>query len=207
MQNSLESLETWCKVCANLGLNQLQKTERIVFAVLVIIRALGYQTFSVPIRRVWGSLPIRPHLSVSLCLCVLSSADLLLLRQLITNKKQNLFSVRSAEFIYGFFWFYSCTPSNFDSWLLGIARESSAHVTRERKNKSVEDSGPYSKKKRERERDEIPVKLGLFEFAASRGKRTGANSHFFRWMSSNISFSSRSWTGFVFFHAIPAGVN
>lgn len=44
----------------------------------------------------------------------------------------------------------------------------------------VEDSRPNSQKKTETETDELPVKLRLFEFAASRGKRTGANSHFFR---------------------------
>ncbi len=59
-----------------------------------------------------------------------------------------------------------------------IARESSAHVTSETKNKTAEDSRRNSQKKRGR--DELPVNLGLFEFAASRGKRTGANSRFFR---------------------------
>ncbi len=73
-------------------------------------------------------------LYLSLCLCVLSSTDLLLLLQLITNKKQKLCSVLPAEFIYGFLRFYSSTPSSFDSWLLGhSACEFCARNEREKK--------------------------------------------------------------------------
>lgn len=141
-------------MCANLGLDQLQKMERTVFAILVIIRALGYQTFSVPIRRVWGSLPIRPHLSISLSVSVFSHRQ-------ICFSFFSLSPTRNKSFV--LFYLLSLSTDFCDSTLarlpvlipdyLVIARASSAHVTSERKNKMVEDSRPNSQKKRERERE------------------------------------------------------
>jgi hypothetical protein len=124
--------------------------ERTVFAVLVIIRALGCQTFYVPIRRVWGSLPIRPHLSVSVS---------------VFSHRQICFSffslspTRNKSFV--LFYLLSLSTDICDYTLarlpvlipdyLVIARESSANVTSERWNKTVEDSRPNSQKKREGE--------------------------------------------------------
>ncbi len=89
---------------------------------------------------------------------------------------------------------------------LVIARESSAHVTSERNNKMLEDSRPNSQKKRERERwDSCEVRV-VWICCFTREKN-GSQQSLFQMNVIEPSFSSRSWTGFGFFHAIPAGVN